>query len=148
MPVERAADLRIGMPVRLVDASGKVLSQSHVRFISPQVADATQTVLVKALIGNQKGSLRPAQFARAQLVWASRQGILVPVLAVDRIGSQAFVFLAEKKDGMTVARQNVVELGGIVGNDYLVLSGVKPGEPVIVSGTQFLRDGIPVLPQG
>jgi RND family efflux transporter MFP subunit len=148
VPVERAAELRVGMPVRIVDESGKVLTESHVRFISPQVSDATQTVLVKAPIENPKRSLRPAQFVRVQVVWATQQGTLVPVLAVDRIGNQAFVFLAHEKDGMTVAQQKLVELGEIVGNDYVVLAGVRPGESVIVSGTQFLRDGIPVFPQG
>ncbi len=148
VPVERAGELRIGMPVRIVDDAGKVLAESRIAFISPQVSDETQTVLVKAPIENAKGSLRPAQFVRVRVVWATRQGTLVPVLAVDRVGSEAFVFLAEKKDGMTVARQKLVRLGEIVGNNYLVLSGVRAGEPVIVSGTQFLRDGTPVVPQG
>jgi multidrug efflux pump subunit AcrA (membrane-fusion protein) len=35
-----------------------------------------------------------------------------------------------------------------VGNDYEVQDGIKAGDKVIVSGTQFLRDGMPVIPQG
>jgi multidrug efflux pump subunit AcrA (membrane-fusion protein) len=35
-----------------------------------------------------------------------------------------------------------------VGNDYEVLDGIKPGDKVIVSGTQFLQDGAPVTPMG
>ncbi len=148
VPVERAAQLRMGMPVRIVDDAGQLLAESRISFISPQVNDQTQTVLVKAQIENAQRSLRPAQFVRARVVWATRQGTLVPVLAVDRIGNEAFVFLAQKKDGLTIAQQKSVRLGEIVGNDYLVLAGVAPGNPVIVSGTQFLRDGTPVLPQG
>ena len=34
-----------------------------------------------------------------------------------------------------------------MGNDYVVLDGVKPGDKVVVSGTQFLIDGVPVIPQ-
>jgi hypothetical protein len=35
----------------------------------------------------------------------------------------------------------------MVGNDYVVLEGIRPGDKVIVSGTQFLVDGAPVVPQ-
>ena len=46
--------------------------------------------------------------------------------------------------GGLVARQKPVELGDIVGNDYVVLGGIAPGDRVIVSGTQMLADGVPV----
>ena len=145
VPVERAAQLQLGMPVRILDSTGNVIAESHVTFISPQVDDETQTVLVKAGIANT-GTLRSAQFIRARVVWGSRQTPTVPVLAVSRISGQYFVFLAEQqKDGL-VARQRPVKVGEIVGNDYVVLEGIKDGDRVIVSGTQFLRDGAPVAP--
>jgi hypothetical protein len=43
-----------------------------------------------------------------------------------------------------VARQRALKVGPIVGNDYQVLSGVAPGERVIVSGVQKLADGAPI----
>ena len=46
----------------------------------------------------------------------------------------------------SVAKQRAVNLGDTVGNDYAVTAGLKPGEKVIVSGTQFLIDGAPVKP--
>jgi RND family efflux transporter MFP subunit len=147
VPVERAAQLKAGLPVRILDSTGNVLADSHVSFISPQVDDQTQTVLVKAGIANPAGALRPAQFIRARLVWGTRDGPLVPVLAVSRISGQYFAFVAEpQKDGL-VARQRPVKVGEIVGNNYVVLEGIKEGDRVIVSGTQFLRDGVPVSPQ-
>lgn len=147
VPVERAAQLKPGLPVRILDSTGNVLAESHVTFISPQVDDQTQTVLVKAGIANPAGTLRPAQFIRARLVWGTRHGPVVPVLAVSRISGQYFAFVAEpEKDGL-VARQRPVKVGDIVGNDYVVLEGIKDGDRVIVSGTQFLRDGVPVSPQ-
>jgi RND family efflux transporter MFP subunit len=147
VPVERAAQLKPGLPVRILDSTGNVLAESHVTFISPQVDDQTQTVLVKAGIANPTGALRPAQFIRARVVWGTRDGPVVPVLAVSRISGQYFAFVAEQeKDGL-VARQRPVKVGEIVGNDYVVLEGIKEGDRVIVSGTQFLRDGVPVAPQ-
>ncbi len=146
VPVERAAQLRRGLPLRIVDSAGTVVAESHVTFVSPQVDDQTQTVLVKAGIAD-KGALRPAQFVRARVVWGTREGPVVPVLAVSRVSGQYFAFVAEEEKGALVARQRPVQVGEIVGNDYVVLSGIRPGDRVIVSGTQFLRDGAPVSPQ-
>jgi RND family efflux transporter MFP subunit len=146
VPVERAAQLKPGLPVRIVDSTGNVLAESHLTFISPQVDDQTQTVLVKAGI-DDKGSLRPAQFMRARVVWGTRSGPVVPVLAVSRISGQYFAFVAAQEKGGVVARQRPVKVGEIVGNDYVVLEGIKEGDQVITSGTQFLRDGVPVSPQ-
>jgi multidrug efflux pump subunit AcrA (membrane-fusion protein) len=46
-----------------------------------------------------------------------------------------------------VARQRVIKLGDTIGNDFAVLDGLKPGDHIIVSGTQFLQDGMPVAEQ-
>ena len=147
VPVERGPQLRLGLPVHILDSAGAVAAESRVSFVSPQVDDRTQTILVKARIENLKGALRPSQFIRARVVWGTHQAPLVPVLAVSRIGSQSFAFVAESKDGALIARQRPLKVGEIVGNDYVVLDGIKPGERMIVSGTQFLRDGAPVTPQ-
>jgi len=45
-----------------------------------------------------------------------------------------------------VAKQRAVTLGDTIGNDYAVNAGLKAGEKVIISGTQFLIDGAPVKP--
>jgi multidrug efflux pump subunit AcrA (membrane-fusion protein) len=70
------------------------------------------------------------------------------VLAVIRQGGQSFVFVARQQDGHVVAHQTPVTLGETVGNTYSVASGLAPGDKVIVSSTQFLVDGMPVLPLG
>jgi multidrug efflux pump subunit AcrA (membrane-fusion protein) len=49
--------------------------------------------------------------------------------------------------GGYVVHQKPLQVGQIVGNDYVVLDGVKPGDKVVISGTQFLIDGVPVIPQ-
>ncbi|HJS57703.1 MAG TPA: efflux RND transporter periplasmic adaptor subunit [Vicinamibacteria bacterium] len=50
VPVERAPQLRLGLPVQ-VDGSGAVLAETRITFVSPQVDEATQTVLAKASMG-------------------------------------------------------------------------------------------------
>ena len=149
VPIERSGQLRMGLPVQIVDQQGKAIADSRVTFISPQVDNTTQTVLVKATIANNQDKLRNAQFIRARIVWGTQLRPLVPVLAVTRIGDQFFVFVAEPgQNGLFIAKQLPLKVGQTVGNDYAVLNGLKPGERVIVSSTQFLVDGMPVAPQG
>ncbi len=147
IPAARGKDLRLGLPVKLLDEAGNVRTASQITFISPQVDPETQTVLAKAAVPNSKANLRIAQQVRAQVVWGSAAGPVAPVLAVTRINGQFFVFVAEKNAKRTVARQRGVKVGEIIGNDYAVLDGLKPGDHLIVSGTQFLQDGAPVSEQ-
>lgn len=150
VPIERASQLKMNMPVQVLDGSGNVLADSRISFISPQVDNTTQTVLAKARIANHKDELRQSQFIRARLVWGRQKNPVVPVLAVSRIGGQYFAFVAEQdqKAGSYVAHQKPLKVGQMVDNNYVVLEGIKPGDKVIVSGTQFLIDGVPVVPQG
>jgi RND family efflux transporter MFP subunit len=147
VPIERAGQLKMNLPVQVLDGAGNVIAESHISFISPQVDNTTQTVLAKARIANNKDKLRQAQFIRARIIWGTRQSPVVPVLAVTRIGGQYFAFVAEHDEKGYVARQKPLKVGQMVGNDYVVLDGVRPGDKVIVSGTQFLIDGVPVTPQ-
>src|SRR5208337_172758 len=85
VPIEKSAQLKMNLPVQIVDDAGSALAASRITFISPQVDTATQTVLAKAQIANSNDSLRTAQFIRARVVWGSQQKPVVPVVAVSRI---------------------------------------------------------------
>ncbi len=146
--LEHAPRLRLGLPVVILDGSGAEVARTRIAFISPRVDDQSQTVLVKASVPNEEGRLRTAQFVRARVVWETHEGPVVPVLAVSRIGGRSFAFVAVEEKGGLVARQKELRLGDIVGNDYVVREGIKPGDKVVISGTQFLADGVPVTPQG
>jgi len=137
----------MGLPVRLLDDAGNAVSDTRITFVSTQVDTDTQTVLAKAAVANARSSLRISQQVRAQVSWSSHEGTVVPVLAVTRINGQAFVFVAMNEGKGTVARQRLLRLGDTVGNDFAVLDGLKPGDHVIVSGTQFLQDGAAVAEQ-
>jgi len=147
VPIEHSTQLRMNLPVQIVDGEGKVLADTRVSFISPQVDNTTQTVLVKARIANGNDAMRQSQFVRARVVFGTHQNPKVPILAVSRLAGQYFAFVAEPNGGSFVARQKPLKIGQTVGNDYEVQEGIKPGDKVIISGTQFLLDGAPVLPQ-
>ncbi len=145
VPVERALEVRPGTQIEIIDGSGKVVAASRVTFVSPQVDNTTQSVLIKAGIEAPKGDVRSSQFVRARVIWKSEPGLLIPVTAVSRVSGQYFAYVAETRDKGLVARQRPVRLGPILGNDYVVLDGIKPGDRLIVSGAQSLADGVPVV---
>jgi RND family efflux transporter MFP subunit len=147
VPAERAKNLKTGLPVRLLDTAGNPISETRITFVSPQVETETQTVLAKATIQNPQGKLRISQQVRAQITWGVHEGPVIPVLAVLRINGQFFAFVAINEAKGTVARQTPLKLGDTIGNDFVVLDGLKAGDHLIISGTQFLQDGMPVTEQ-
>ncbi len=144
VPVGRSKDLRVGLSVHLLGEDGKPLAESRITFVSPQAENDTQTILAKAAVENARGSFRLAQQARAQIVWGTRLGPVIPILAVTRISGEFFAFVVANDGKGTVARQKHLRIGETVGNDYAILDGLAPGDHIIVSGAQFLADGVPV----
>jgi RND family efflux transporter MFP subunit len=137
VPVQQAPGLKVGLPVRLIDESGTPMATERVTFVSPTVDDNTQSVLVRA-----------NQFVRAQIVWSTDPGFTVPVTSVLRINGQYFVFVAESDKGGLVAHQRAVTLGPVIGNNYILLGGLKAGDQLVVSGVQKIGDGAPVRGSG
>ncbi|MBD2693638.1 efflux RND transporter periplasmic adaptor subunit [Anabaena catenula] len=152
VPLERGTQLRQGLPVELINAQGQTIGNSSVFFISPNITNNSQSILVKALYDNSEGQLRADQMIRAKVIWNQRSGVLIPSIAVSRIAAETFVFVAEtdkSPNGVSqlIAKQKQVKLGNIKGNDYQVITGLQPDEKLIVSGVQNLRDGLPIIPE-
>jgi RND family efflux transporter MFP subunit len=151
VPQERAAELRKGMPIELVDNQGNILGRSQVFFISPNVNQNTQSILIKALFNNPNNQLRADEYVRARVIWQRRPGVLIPTTSVVRLAGETFVYVAKKPDGSQtnpdlIAKQKRVKLGNIRGNNYQVLEGLRQGERIIVSGILNLRDGATIMP--
>ena len=147
IPTELAANIRMGLPVQIVTSSGELIESTHVDFVSQQVDNGIQGILVKAPVHAPLDKFRNAQLVKARVVWSTSPTPTVPVLTVTRIGGQSFVYVVTQADGGgTVAKQRAVTLGDTIGNDYAVIEGLKPGEKIITSGIQFLIDGTPIQP--
>ncbi len=148
VPVERSKELAMGREVEILGPDGGTVTHSHINFVSPEVNNTTQTVLVKAGVENEGKLLRTDQLVRVRVVWGNQPAITIPVLAVSRLSGQSFAFVAEPDNkGGYVAKQRQLRLGEMIGNDYVVLEGIKPGEKIITGNTQMLGDGTPVQPQ-
>lgn len=151
IPQERAAELRKGMPVELVDNQGKILGRSQVFFISPNVNQNTQSILVKATFDNSNNQLRASEYVNARVIWQRSPGVLIPATSVVRLAGETFVYVAKKPSASQdkpeyIAKQRRIKLGDIRGNNYQVLEGLRAGERIIISGILNLTDGAPIMP--
>ena len=145
IPSEHARDVKLGAPVEVIDKDGKVLLRTAVYFISPQVETGTQSILVKAPADQGGGcAAHHATGARPHCLEHAHRHHHARSLRCTRVSGQFFAFVAESEQGKMVAHQRPLQLGEIVGNDYVVLSGLKTGDKVVVSGGQNLADGMPV----
>lgn len=149
IPIERRADLRLGLPVEILNIEGQIIARGKTSFVSPNVAADSQLVLAKATLDNYNGELLNRQLIRARVIWSQNQGILVPATAISRLGGEAFVFVAEKSkttqgEPQLIASQRLVKLGNMQGNYYQVIEGLEPGDRIITAGLLNLSDGTPI----
>jgi membrane fusion protein (multidrug efflux system) len=131
--------LEIGSPVTIrVDAyPGEVFTGRLVRF-GAELDPRARSLDVEAEIANRDGRLKPGMSARLEVPRRTiEDAVLVPLEALVDLGEQRAVFVVEGG----VARRRVVELGPVVGDRVVVLSGVAAGEPVVVDGEQRIADG-------
>ncbi|HVL34258.1 MAG TPA: efflux RND transporter periplasmic adaptor subunit [Burkholderiales bacterium] len=128
--------------VRLELADGSAYpAAGRLNFAGSTVDTATGTVQMRAELPNPKQALLPGQYVRVRVLAGSQQAILVPQRAVMQNESGRFVYVASA-DGKAVPRP--IRAGGWLGQDWVVLEGLKAGDAVIVDNLVRLRPGAPV----
>ncbi|MGV2289973.1 efflux RND transporter periplasmic adaptor subunit [Trinickia sp. YCB016] len=106
--------------------------QGTISFANPAFNTETGTFLVRAVLGNPNGVLRPGQFVSARVAGASRpNAILIPQRAVLQGAKSHFVWVV---DGESKAHQRVVEVGDWNGDNWFITDGLKSGERIVVDG--------------
>lgn len=116
---------------------------AKINFAGSTVDSATGTVQMRAELANPKVQLLPGQFVRVRVTAGSQDAIVVPQKAVQQNEGGRFVWVASA-EGKAVQRP--VKTGSWVGDDWVVLEGLKPGERVIVDNLVRLRPDAPVSP--
>ena len=113
----------------------------HLDFLDLAVDENTGTVSLRAEFPNPQRLLLPGQFVRAKIEVGSAQGIMVPQRAVQITprGAQVLVVGANN-----IAAARPVKVGNLQGESWVISSGLKPGDRVIVNGLQKVRAGSPV----
>jgi multidrug efflux system membrane fusion protein len=137
-----ARRLRSGaiLPVTAFDRSQTtVLATGQLMTMDNQIDTTTGTVKLKAQFANDDESLFPNQFVNIQLlVDVLNDATLIPTAAVQRGAPGTFVYVIGADDTVAV---RPVKLGTTDGGKVAVLSGLAPGERVVVDGADKLRDG-------
>jgi membrane fusion protein (multidrug efflux system) len=132
--------------VTLLLADGTPYSKpGTLQFSEIAVEESTGSVTLRALFPNPDGDLLPGQFVRARLPQGQNDSaILVPQKAVTRNADGSATALVIGADGKVEKRR--VTTARAVGNQWLIGSGLKPGDKLIVDGLQRIRVGVPVTP--
>ncbi|MDJ0692514.1 MAG: efflux RND transporter periplasmic adaptor subunit [Xenococcaceae cyanobacterium MO_188.B32] len=146
IPTEYRSQLKLGLPVKIINEDGSDGVTGKITFISPVVNQSTQAIQTKVSFQND-GSLRDREYVRVKVIWQEQPGLLVPTRAVSILGGQKFVYVAtpgDSEEAELVAKQQPVTLGTIQGQAYQVISGVEEGEQIVVTRILDLKDGTPI----
>lgn len=124
----------------LLDDDSTYAEQGSLQFSEVNVDPSTGMVTLRAVFPNKQGDLLPGMFVRARLHHGvDNNALLVPQAAVSRTPKgQASVMLVNA-DNQVEAR--IIEVGRAVEQGWQVLSGLKAGDQVIVTGLQKVRPG-------
>ena len=129
-----------GMPVDIqLDAYEGETFYGKVTIVYPTIDQSTHTFPVEVTISNPDQKVRPGMFARATVNFGDKNHVLVPDEAlVKQIGAgDRYVYVYK---GGKVS-YNKVELGKHIGTKYEILSGVNPGDDVVIAGQSRLANG-------
>lgn len=133
------------VPIELTLSNGSVYpSKGYIVFVDRQVNPSTGTIRVAAAFPNPQSLLRPGQYGKVRAQTELQRGaLIVPQRAVAQLqGSyQVAVVSADNK-----VHIQPVQVGPQIGTDWIITSGLKPGEQVVIEGNGKLVDGIPVHP--
>ena len=114
-----------------------------VSLIYPALDPTTRTFKVEVKVPNAKRTLRPGMYARTTFDMGSKEGVMVPDVAVQKqVGSaERYLYVIV---GDSVAERRSVKVGRQVGDRVDILSGIEAGEPVAVTALSKLFDGAKV----
>jgi RND family efflux transporter MFP subunit len=133
-------------PLQLILSDGTIYNQPGQLYLADrQIDPQTGTIRVAATFPNPNGILRPGQFGRIRAQTdLVKNALVIPQLAVNEVqGSYQVAVLGPGNK----AEVRSVKVGPRVGPDWVIESGLKAGDQVIVQGIQKVRPGGVVQPK-
>jgi membrane fusion protein (multidrug efflux system) len=129
--------------VQLILADGTVHPhKGRLDAVERAIDPTTGTLSGQFSFPNPERILRPSQYGKARFVIdVKHDAVIVPQRAVQEVQG-LYTVMVVKPDG--TAEQRMAKAGDRVGSDWVIESGVKPGEKVIVEGVQKVRPGVKV----
>ena len=143
VPEGELSKVKKGMPASITfDTYGDEVFTGHITMVSPTVDTNTRTFGVEIGLNNSNNKILPGMFGRVKLELGQANHVVVPDRAVVKQPGSANHYVYVYHDGKV--NYNLVELGQRLGNTYELLSGVEPGDTVVVTGQNKLADGMAV----
>lgn len=132
-------------PVELILANGeKYPKPGRISVAGLVVSETTGTITIQALFPNPDFILRPGQYALVRMPTDERKGAtVIRQRAVNELQGLTQVAVVGEDD---VVQWRTVKMGPRTGSDWIVESGLEPGETIVVEGLQKIRDGMKVAP--
>jgi RND family efflux transporter MFP subunit len=139
VPEQFSSGIAIGRAVSLeVDASPGQRFEGRVRYLAPALQASSRTLIVEAVVPNERGTLKPGSFATAKIEQAEPSpGILVPATAVRTVAGTSRIYVVS---GDRV-EERLVTLGQQDGDMIEIAMGLEAGEMVATSLVERLADG-------
>jgi membrane fusion protein, copper/silver efflux system len=134
---DQIAGISPGDPATVtVDSFPGEAFRGRVDFVYPNVDMTTRTVKVRLVFPNPGVRLKPGMFVNVDVKRSMGREMVIPASGVFQTGTQSIVFVDH---GGGYLEPRTVTVGSQVGDNYIVLKGLKPGERV-VSSANFLID--------
>ena len=132
--------MKKGMPVDIaLDAYDGEAFTGKVTIVYPSIDVNTHTFPVEVTISNPAQKVRPGMFARATINYGSANHVIVPDEAIVKQVGAGDRYVYVYKGGKV--SYNKVELGQHIGTSYEIVSGVNPGDEVVIAGHSRLANG-------
>jgi multidrug efflux system membrane fusion protein len=138
--------LQVGatLPVTALNRSGSdTLAQGKLNTFDSQIDPTTGTIKLRAEFPNEPKTLYPNQFVNIRLLLDTHKDVVtMSTSGIQRGVPGTFVYLVQDDSTVTV---RPVKLGITDGNRVEVLSGVQPGDRIVIDGADKLREGAKVI---
>lgn len=141
VPAKEFRSIRVDQPVELMLDSSDDLLEGTITLVSPIIDPASGTIKVTVEIKDYPKTTRPGDFAEVRIVTERHDNtVLVPKTAVISDKGDRIVYVAAD----TTAHRRVVEIGFQNDEQTEIVSGLDPGESVVIQGQRSLKDGQPL----
>ena len=134
------------IPLQLILADGTVYPHTgHMALADRQIDPTTGTLKVGALFANPGNKLRPGGYGLVRAIMSVKKGaLLIPQRSVTDMQGKMLVAVIGADNKASIRQVKVAER---IGSDWIIDEGLKPGEKVVVEGTQKVKPDMVVNPQ-
>ncbi|MCG8486964.1 MAG: efflux RND transporter periplasmic adaptor subunit [Chromatiales bacterium] len=147
VPSSYLADLQPGLTiVARTRAYQQVVFEGRVKVVDSRVDPVNRSVLVRAMLPNSEGRLKPGMLMTVELLHKPRRTLLIPEAALMPKGRQQFVMRVHGEENLVEKVE--IKIGSRQPGTVEVLDGLKAGDRVITHGTDKARVDAPVRIKG